>query len=111
MKDFYKANSEIDRILPKLNGIERRQRQKTLILSLDKYREKSMELKIRGAFATTDTSEPILSVEQTDLRNVLTADHQLKGCVYMDHQITNLEPASTLMNGSDLKDGNHITKP
>jgi len=55
---------------------------------VDKYRENSMELKIRGAFATTNTSEPTLNGKQAWLilgKNVPTADRQLKWSVYVDH--------------------------
>src|ERR1700740_3399343 len=59
-----------------------------------------MELKIRGAFATTNTSEPILSADQTDLRQERSHSRPpIERVCLCGSSHHNLEPAFTLMNG------------
>jgi hypothetical protein len=115
-EDFYKANCEIDRIFAEIKW-DRKETDRRLFDTfsqhfVDNYREKSMELKIRGAFATTNTSEPILSAEETDLirqersysrppieRVCLcgSSHHKPRTCFYIDER--------------KRPDGNHTTKP
>ena len=71
-EDFYRANCEIDRIFAEIKWD--RQETETEDFDtfsqhfVDKYREKLMELKLQGAFATSNTLEPTLNGEQADHR-------------------------------------------
>src|ERR1700740_943030 len=61
-EDFYKANCEIDRIFAEIKWDRKETETEDFDTFsqhfVDKYREKSIELKVRGAFATTNTPEP-----------------------------------------------------